>query len=112
VRSGQCATERVQKLKWELWEQYTSLITCAIAHHEKVLKSQDIQKIIINKPGGGRPEKLLLEEQVLLCLFYLRQMPSFEILGMMFGVSKTEAHVTFHDWRVIIRDILPATLLE
>jgi hypothetical protein len=39
-------------------------------------------------------------------------MPSFEILGMMFGVSKTEAHVTFHDWIVIIRDILPATLLE
>lgn len=39
-------------------------------------------------------------------------MPSFEVLGIQFGISKTEANDTFHYWRKIIRDILPASLLE
>jgi hypothetical protein len=60
----------------------------------------------INAAGGERPQKLSFSEQVVLCLFYFRQMPSFEILGMLFGISKTEANDTFHYWRKIIRDIL------
>lgn len=39
-------------------------------------------------------------------------MPSFEIFGMLFGISKTEANDNFHYLRKIIRDILPASLLE
>ncbi|MBD2529674.1 transposase family protein [Nostoc flagelliforme FACHB-838] len=35
-------------------------------------------------------------EKIVLCLFYLRQMPSLEILGMLFGISKTEANDNFH----------------
>jgi hypothetical protein len=39
-------------------------------------------------------------------------MPTFQVLGMLFGISKTEANDTFHYWIPIIRDILPSSLLE
>lgn len=39
-------------------------------------------------------------------------MPTFEVLGLHFGVSKTEANDTFHYWLRILRKILPASLLE
>lgn len=39
-------------------------------------------------------------------------MPTFEILGLQFGISKTEANDTFHYWVGILREILPASLLE
>ncbi len=47
-----------------------------------------------------------------MCLFYLRQMPTFEILGIQFDVSKTETNDTFHKWLQILRKLLPASLLE
>jgi Helix-turn-helix of DDE superfamily endonuclease len=61
---------------------------------------------------GGRKQKRTLEESVCLCLFYLRQMPTFEILGMHFDISKPEANNTFHYWIKIFRIILPASLIE
>lgn len=61
---------------------------------------------------GGRKPKLTTEESVCLCLFYLRQMPTFEVLGMHFDISKTEANNTFHYWMKIFRIILPSSLLE
>jgi hypothetical protein len=39
-------------------------------------------------------------------------MPTFQVLGMLFGISKTEANDTFHEWIPILREILPASLLE
>ncbi len=39
-------------------------------------------------------------------------MPTFEVLGMHFDVSKTEANDTFHYWSRILRELLPASLLE
>ncbi|WP_229501654.1 transposase family protein [Nostoc mirabile] len=39
-------------------------------------------------------------------------MPTFEILGLHFGISKTEANDTFHYWLKILRKVLPASLLE
>ncbi|WP_392476546.1 transposase family protein [Nostoc sp. C110] len=94
------------------YEQLQSLLNCAIQRHQEIKTKQESRKIRINAAGGGRPEKLLTEEQVCLCLFYLRQMPTFQVLGMLFGVSKTEANDTFHYWIPILRDILPASLLE
>jgi DDE superfamily endonuclease len=35
-----------------------------------------------------------------------------EVLGMLFGISKTLSNDTFHYWRKILRKILPASLLE
>ena len=94
------------------YEQWRSLTAKAIIKHKELKKIKENQKIRINAAGGGRPQKLSLKEQVVLCLFYFRQMPSFEILGMLFGISTTVANDTFHSWRKIIRDILPASLLE
>ncbi len=39
-------------------------------------------------------------------------MPIFEVLGMMFDVSRTTANDTFHYWLSILRDLLPSSLLE
>nr|WP_206757379.1 transposase family protein [Nostoc sp. FACHB-280] len=39
-------------------------------------------------------------------------MPTFQVLGMLFGISKTEANDAFHYWIPILRDVLPASLLE
>ncbi|GBE93811.1 transposase family protein [Nostoc cycadae] len=94
------------------YEQLQSLLNCAIKSHQEIKTKLQSQKIRINAAGGGRKEILLIPEQVCLCLFYLRQMPTFQVLGMLFGVSKTEANDTFHYWISILRDILPASLLE
>lgn len=94
------------------YEQLQSLLNCASKRHQEMKIKLQSRKIRINAAGGGRREKLSTQEQVCLCLFYLRQMPTFQVLGMMFGVSKTEANDTFHDWIPILRDILPSSLLE
>ncbi len=39
-------------------------------------------------------------------------MPTFEVLGLHFGISKTEAKDTFHYWLEILGNVLPASLLE
>ncbi|MHC5749029.1 MAG: transposase family protein, partial [Nostoc sp.] len=45
-------------------------------------------------------------------LIYLRQKPIFEILGLLFDVSKTKANDTFNYWIKILREILPASQIE
>ena len=35
-----------------------------------------------------------------------------EILGLLFDISRTKAHETFHYWIDILREILPASLME
>ncbi|ADI65525.1 DDE transposase family protein [Trichormus azollae] len=39
-------------------------------------------------------------------------MPTFEVLGLHFSILKTEAKDTFHYWLEILRNVLPASLLE
>jgi hypothetical protein len=73
---------------------------------------QEAEKIRINAKGAGRPPKLSLEESMALCLFYLRHNPTFEVLGMIFEVSRSEAHITFHWGLNWIRQVLPASLYE
>ena len=51
-------------------------------------------------------------EGLCLCLFYLRHTPVFEVLGLLFEVSKTTANDTFHYWLEMLRSSLPASLLE
>ncbi len=94
------------------YEQLQTLLECAQKRYKEILVKQESQKIRINASGVGRPTKLSTSQQVCLCLFYLRQMPTFQVLGMLFGVSQTEANDTFHDWIPILRDILPSSLLE
>ena len=73
---------------------------------------REVEKISIHAKGSGRPPKLSLEESMALCLFYLRPNPTFEVLGMIFEVSRSEAHVAFHWGSNWIRKVLPASLYE
>lgn len=94
------------------YDQFLLLVQQAKLINQEQLALVERNKVRVNAPGGGRKPKLTLEESVCLCLFYLRQMPTFEILGMYFDVSKTEANDTFHYWIKIFRVILPSSLLE
>jgi len=93
-------------------EQFQDLLAQAEIHHNKLQAEVERNKVRVNSKGGGRKPKLEIREEVCLCLFYLRQMPTFEVLGLQFGLSKTEANDTFHYWLKILRKILPASLLE
>jgi hypothetical protein len=39
-------------------------------------------------------------------------MPTFEVLGLNFGISKTEVKDTFNYWLETLGNVLPASLLE
>ena len=60
-----------------------SLVKRAIAIDEQKKKEAEVHKIRVNKKGAGRSKNLSADEEICLTLFYLRQMPIFEVLGMM-----------------------------
>ncbi|MBA4449815.1 transposase family protein, partial [Cylindrospermopsis raciborskii CS-506_D] len=62
--------------------------------------------------GGGRKPKLSPSEQIILTLTYLRQLTTFQLLGIQFGVSETTANDIFNYWLPIIGELLPPSLLE
>ncbi|MEO3704492.1 helix-turn-helix domain-containing protein [Trichormus azollae] len=80
--------------------------------HKKLQPEIESKKICINQKGGGQKLELEIKEQVCLSLFSLSKMPTFEILGLHFSMSKIEAKNTFHYWLEILGNILPASLLE
>jgi DDE superfamily endonuclease/Helix-turn-helix of DDE superfamily endonuclease len=94
------------------YEQWLGLVEVAKIEEERIRLIREQEKVRINKKGGGRPKKLKREEEVCLCIFYLRHLPTFELLGMHFDISKTEANDTFNYWIKIIRKILPSSLME
>lgn len=94
------------------YEQWLALVEVAKIEEEKIRLAREQEKVRINKKGGGRPKKLKREEEVCLCIFYLRHLPTFKLLGMHFDISKTEANDTFNYWIKIIRKILPSSLME
>lgn len=104
--------EKTKEILGIEYQQWLGLVEVAKIEEEKIKLAQEQQKVRINKKGGGRPKKLKREEQICLCVFYLRHLPTFQILGIQFNVSKTEANDTFNYWIKIIRRILPASLME
>lgn len=102
-------TIRILGINYQQWKKLTQQ---AIIYAQQQQQKLESNKIRINAKGGGRKPILTEEEEISLCLFYLRQMPTFEILGIQFGISKTEANDTFHKWLLILRKLLPASLLE
>lgn len=91
------------------WQELTEV---AIAYSQEQQVLSESTKIRINAKGGGRKPLLTPKQEIGLCLFYLRQMPTFEVLGIHFDISKTEANDTFDKWLPIFRELLPASLLE
>ncbi len=92
--------------------QLEKLIKQAIALDNQLKKEREKDKIRVNRKGAGRSKSLSPDSEIYLGLFYLRQMPIFEVLGMMFDVSRTTANNIFHYWLPILRDLLPSSLLE
>ena len=92
--------------------QFEDLLNQAKIEQERIELEQEQNKKRINKKGGGRPKILRIEEKLCLCIFYLRHLPTFEVLGIQFGISRTEANSTFNYWLKILRGILPSSLIE
>ncbi len=51
----------------------------------------------------GAKAKLLVEEQIILTLMYLRQGLTFQVLGIVFGVSESTANDIFNYWQYLFR---------
>jgi hypothetical protein len=94
------------------FEQWKSLVARAKIEALQLESEKVREKIRINQPGGGRKKILSPEEEICLCIFYLRHLPTFEILGLQFEISKTAANDIFNYWLKIVRKILPCSLLE
>jgi hypothetical protein len=92
--------------------QFSELLMQSELRHNQLQDEIESQKTRVNVKGGGRKPILSIPEQVCLCLFYLRHHPTFEILGIQFGISKTEANDTMHYWLNIFQELLPASLLD
>jgi hypothetical protein len=94
------------------YQQFLSLVALAEERHLQKQAEIERNKVRINAKGGGRKAEMSSQEGVCLCLVYLRQKPIFEILGLLFDVSKTKANDAFNYWVDILREILPASQME
>jgi hypothetical protein len=94
------------------YDQFIALV--ALAEQRHLTKQAEIEKIKVRiiASGGGRKPEISPKLGVCLCLVYLRQKPIFEILGLLFDISKTKANDAFNYWVEILRDILPASQME
>ncbi len=93
-------------------EQLRQLVAQAELIHSQKQEEIERNKLRVNKKGGGKKPKLSPQEQILLTLVYLRHSPTFQLLGIQFGVSETTANDIFHYWLPIISEALPPSLLE
>jgi hypothetical protein len=94
------------------YEQLIKLIeNCKRREEEKKQSLAGKEKRLI-KAGGGRKKRLTKEEEIILTLYYLPNIPTFQILGIHFGISESSANNIFHYWIDILREILPESLLE
>lgn len=94
------------------YQQFLELVTLAEERHLRKQAEIENKKVRIIARGGGRKPEMTPSFGVCLCLVYLRQKPIFEILGLLFDISKTTANDSFNYWVEILRDILPASQME
>ncbi|WNZ46461.1 transposase family protein [Leptolyngbya boryana CZ1] len=108
----QTSPHRSRSLLGIEYEQLSSLISYLQQLEAESIAQQDARKIRVNAAGAGRPTMLRTETEILLCLYYLRHYPTFEILGLTFEVSSSQAHAVTHYWVEFLRQALPASLCE
>ena len=94
------------------YDKLMGLITTATNLYARQKKVQESQKTRLIKSGSGRPAKLALADQILMTLVYLHHLPTFQMLGVQFGIGESTANYIFHRWIKILRELLPASLLE
>ncbi|URD53886.1 transposase family protein [Chroococcidiopsis sp. CCNUC1] len=69
------------------YEQFFFLVKQVELSHKERQAETERQKVRLNARGGGRKPKLTIPKEVCLSLFYLRQMPTFEVLGIYFNLG-------------------------
>lgn len=94
------------------YELLQNLISQAETIHYQQKESIEKNKVRLIARGGGRRNTLSNRDGILLALTYLRQHHTFQWLALQFGVSESTAHYLFHYWMVILKDLLPASILE
>ncbi|QLE40190.1 IS5/IS1182 family transposase (plasmid) [Nostoc sp. C052] len=94
------------------YDQFLALVSLAEKRHREKQAEIEKNKVRIIAKGGGRKPEMSPKEGICLCLVYLRQKPIFEILGLLFDISKTKANDAFNYWVDILREILPASQIE
>jgi hypothetical protein len=104
--------EEVKRLLGISFEQLQQLIEQGKVVHQIKQENSEKSRVRIIKAGGGKPAKLLIEEQIVLTLVYLRHHVTFQVLGLLFQVSESTAHNLFNYWQDLLRESLPASLLE
>ena len=92
------------------YSQLQQLIQNVEKVHEQKQALLEEKKIRIIGKGGGRKQKLSIQEQIILTLIYLRHMTTFQLLGIQFGISESTANATFNYWLPLLRDLLPSSL--
>ncbi|MGL5795402.1 MAG: helix-turn-helix domain-containing protein [Waterburya sp.] len=102
----------VKRLLGITFDEFEQLIEQGKTLHQIKQEEIEKQKIRIIKAGSGKPAKLSIEEQIVLTLFYLRHQLTFQILGLLFGVSESTAHSLYNYWQMLLREELPNSLLE
>jgi Helix-turn-helix of DDE superfamily endonuclease len=88
----------------------TNSLRCEIASSLKPKPPQPYPGYCEFDWGCGRKPKLLLPEQIILTLVYLRHLTTFQLLGIQFGVSKSTANSTFNYWLPLLRELLPSSV--
>lgn len=109
IEENQKETQRLIGLEYLELQQ---LIENAEKLHNEKQELIESRKIRIIVGGGGRKPKLSIREQIILTLVYLRHIPTFQMLGIQFGVSESTANSTFNYWLPLLRELLPSSLLE
>ncbi len=88
-------------------KQFNKLIENAQNIEEKKKQAiAETEKRLI-KAGGGRKKLLKSSDKITLTLYYLHHVPTFQVLGINFGVSESTANNIFHYWIDIWQELLP-----
>jgi hypothetical protein len=81
-----------QRLLGRDYDQLIKLIINAENLYARHKRPQENQKICLIKPGSGIPPKLTIADPIILTLVYLHHLPTFQILGVQFGIGESTAN--------------------
>jgi hypothetical protein len=84
-----------------------NICTLATKDIHKIKKSASLNPAVV-APLNYRLQTYLF----FLTLVYLHHLPTFQIIGVQFNIGESTANYIFHRWEKILRELLPASLLE
>jgi len=91
-RENRVSSSRSKAINGIEYEHFLALVDLAEQKHLEKQAKIEKNKVRLIAIGGGRRPDMSSKQGICLCLVYLRQKPIFEILGLLFDVSKTKAN--------------------